>query len=74
MPRYLTIEGWLGQVGLDSQTVAVGAAIFTSSSAWRTAPVPPGVATAESRSLATVPPSTNSIMAAENSGAPAKPT
>jgi hypothetical protein len=26
-------EGWLGQVGLDSQTVAPGEAIFTSSSA-----------------------------------------
>ena len=61
-------------MGFDSQTFADGEAIFINSRAWRTAPVPPGVATADNRSAATAPSKTNSNIAAEKAGSPARPT
>ena len=68
------MEGWLGQVGFDNQTVAFGEAILTSSKAWRTAPVPPGVATADKRSADTTPSKISSDIAVKNAGSPARPT
>ena len=67
------IDGWFGQVGFDSQTRAAGVARRISSSAWRIAPVPPGVAAAATRSCGTLAPRITPDSAAWNAGSPASP-
>ena len=63
MPEVLRIAGWFGQVGSDSQTVAPGARMRISSKPCRIAPVPPGVATAATRSRGTASPRTSAAIA-----------